>query len=113
VLGGVTVAVVLLGVLAVLTSPVVDAVDREWVQCEVVAASPQPAGTRYRMVRVQLETTDCGDLTYRWQVTEDNVEEKAAGFPPGTYEFELGAASRVALRIPQINVNVREYRQLE
>lgn len=90
---------VLFGCLLIMTwaviSPLRDAQDLTWVECNVVDAKAQ-RGDNHSSVPwyVAVETTDCGTVVYQVGTNQDNVEGVAAFFESGPYEFKFGAVSQ-------------------
>lgn len=95
---------------------VFEAQDRQWVTCEVLEAESSQ-GNRFNSADwiVAIETSDCGRITYIEGVTEGNVEDIAASFDSGEYEFKLGLASRLAADdwIPVLQPSAVDYRSTQ
>ena len=87
--------------------------DPQWVTCDVIDAKPTK-GNRFSDSdwRIDIETQDCGVVLYSVSVNTDNVEELAASFEPGRYDFQLGLPSRLAADgwLPVMSPTARDYR---
>lgn len=109
----VAVGIVLL-VLGIFVVVNLDAVGHRWVQCEVVNSSAEQGDLNSASAFVVvLETQDCGRVLYDEGVNRDNVEDKAAEFEAGQYEFKLGITSQWAADgfLPGFNPSFEEYRR--
>lgn len=75
--------------------PSLNNLNLRWVQCEVTGAYAQRSDNhRVHPWRVNLETRDCGVVSYRAGITSDNAGDVASAFEPGRYKFELGLVSQ-------------------
>ncbi len=60
-------------------------------ECTVESASPREGSLRFGGQRVQIETQECGLLSYAWGVNGENVAKIADTFEVGElYDFQVG-----------------------
>ena len=113
---GVIFGLVVLAVLVMVALPLLDSVGQRWVQCQVVASNGQQGDMNATSAWVVvIDTEDCGRLMYSNGVNKDNVEEKAADFEPGAYEFKMGLTSQWAAKgfVPGVDASFEEYRPVQ
>ena len=116
VIRGVVFGLVCLFVLVMLAAPLLDSVGQRWVECQVVDSNAEHGDQNATSAWVVvLDTDDCGRLLYSTGVDQENAEQKAASFEPGTYEFKLGLASQLAAKgfVPGTNPSFEEYRPVQ
>lgn len=113
VIRGVVLVVLLVLVPVIFALPWLDSLDRQWVQCHVVDASPSKGSWNSPSTwRVAVETQDCGEILYSNGVTTENVEDIADQFAAGAYDFQLGWISKLSTQgyIPGMHPSAAEYR---
>lgn len=113
---GVVLGLVCLLALVMLSVPVLDSVGHRWVQCEVTEASGQQGDQNAVSAWVVvIDTHECGRLVYSADVNQGNVEERAAEFSTGSYEFKMGLTSQLAAQglVPGMNPSFDEYRPVQ
>ena len=105
--------VVVVGAVAL---PSLNNFNQRWVQCEVTDAHAQRGDNHsVQAWTVNLETADCGVVSYGAGIRRDNVDEIAASFEPGDYEFKMGWLSKMAANgyIPNTNASAEDYRRAQ
>lgn len=103
-------------VVGAIAFPSLNNINQSWVQCEVTDAYTQRGDNHSAQAwTVNLETVDCGVVSYGAGVNRDNVDEIATLFEPGKYEFMMGLVSKLAANgyIPNTNASAEDYRQLQ
>lgn len=109
---GIIALVLAIGFPLIMIVAVLDSTNQQWVQCDVTGAKPVQGNRFNASPRIgAIETTDCGRITYRRGVTEENVGEIAVSFEPAECEFKLGLTSRWAADgwLPFVRPSAHDY----
>ena len=96
--------------------PSLNNLNQSWMQCEVIRAYAQRGDNNSVYPwRVNLETPDCGVVSYHPSLQREEVERVAASFEPGRYEFKMGMIAKLAAKgyIPNTNATAEDYRRAE
>lgn len=96
------VAVLAVGAAFILSGAWIDTLNQRWVACEVTTAQATQgthgSGTPWL---VEIQTADCGTISYLEPFTEEKAQAFVSELRTGSdYEFKLGVLSRVMLKSP-------------
>lgn len=80
----------------------IDTLDEQWVECEVTSAQATQGNNRsVTPWRLDIQTADCGSISYLKAFTEKEAQTLASELRPGAvYEFKLGVLSRMVMKLP-------------